>query len=67
MTYGNQTPNLQRMARKILSLTTSSSGCERDWSTFEGVSVYMNYIYLLSISYPYSVIIYIDIAFILFM
>ncbi|XP_052207042.1 uncharacterized protein LOC127811330 [Diospyros lotus] len=67
MTYGNQTPNLQRMARKILSLTTSSSGCERNWSTFEGVSVYMNYIYLLSISYPYSVIIYIDIAFILFM
>ncbi|XP_052193854.1 uncharacterized protein LOC127802188, partial [Diospyros lotus] len=60
MTYGNQTPNLQRMARKILSLTTSSSGCERNWSTFEGVSVYMNYIYLLSISYPYSVIIYID-------
>ncbi|XP_019087794.1 PREDICTED: uncharacterized protein LOC109127474 [Camelina sativa] len=25
------------MARKILSLTTSSSGCERNWSTFEGV------------------------------
>ncbi|XP_052188242.1 uncharacterized protein LOC127798722 [Diospyros lotus] len=25
------------MARKILSLTTSSSGCERNWSTFEGI------------------------------
>ncbi|XP_052194456.1 uncharacterized protein LOC127802598 [Diospyros lotus] len=40
MTYGNQTPNLQRMARRILSLTSSSSGCERNWSTFEGVSAY---------------------------
>ncbi|XP_052171370.1 glycerol-3-phosphate acyltransferase, chloroplastic-like isoform X2 [Diospyros lotus] len=37
MTYGNQTPNLQRMATRILSLTSSSSGCERNWSTFEGV------------------------------
>ncbi|XP_052181388.1 uncharacterized protein LOC127794391 [Diospyros lotus] len=37
MTYGNQTPNLQRMARRILSLTSSSSGCERNWSTFEGI------------------------------
>ncbi|XP_057462414.1 uncharacterized protein LOC130752621 [Actinidia eriantha] len=25
------------MARRILSLTTSSSGCERNWSTFEGI------------------------------
>ncbi|KAL6560095.1 hypothetical protein OROHE_006333 [Orobanche hederae] len=24
------------MARRILSLTTSSSGCERNWSSFEG-------------------------------
>lgn len=35
--YGNSTPNLQRMATRILSLTTSSSGCERNWSTFEGI------------------------------
>lgn len=35
--YGSETPNLQVMAMKILSLTTSSSGCERNWSTFEGV------------------------------
>lgn len=38
MTYGNSTPTLQKMAIKILSLTTSSSGCERNWSAFEGVS-----------------------------
>ncbi|XP_070669060.1 uncharacterized protein [Malus domestica] len=36
-TYGNGVPNLQRIAIKILSLTTSSSGCERNWSTFEGI------------------------------
>ena len=36
--YGTHTPNLQRIAKRILSLTTSSSGCERNWSTFEGVS-----------------------------
>ncbi|GFZ18507.1 HAT transposon superfamily protein [Actinidia rufa] len=34
--YDNGVPNLKRMARRILSLTTSSSGCERNWSTFEG-------------------------------
>ncbi|KAL5835438.1 hypothetical protein ACOSQ4_014935 [Xanthoceras sorbifolium] len=31
-----QTPNLQVVAKRILNLTTSSSGCERNWSTFEG-------------------------------
>ncbi|XP_050155339.1 uncharacterized protein LOC126629357 [Malus sylvestris] len=35
--YGNGVPNLQRMAIKILSLTTSSSDCERNWSSFEGI------------------------------
>ncbi|KAJ9553011.1 hypothetical protein OSB04_017056 [Centaurea solstitialis] len=35
--YGSSTLNLQRIATRILSLTTSSSGCERNWSTFEGV------------------------------
>ncbi|XP_056847454.1 uncharacterized protein LOC108832155 [Raphanus sativus] len=29
--------NLQRMAKRILSLTTSSSRCERAWSSFEGI------------------------------
>ncbi|KAJ0680263.1 putative transcription factor/ chromatin remodeling BED-type(Zn) family [Helianthus annuus] len=36
-TYGNSTPNLKKIAMRILSLTTSSSGCERNWSIFEGV------------------------------
>ncbi|KAL8099039.1 hypothetical protein AgCh_031654 [Apium graveolens] len=35
--YGSGTPNLQFMAKKIVSQTTSSSGCERNWSTFEGI------------------------------
>ncbi|CAI0391805.1 unnamed protein product, partial [Linum tenue] len=30
--YGVDTPNLQKMAMRILSLTSSSSGCERNWS-----------------------------------
>ncbi|KAK6125570.1 hypothetical protein DH2020_040686 [Rehmannia glutinosa] len=37
LNYGHGTPNLQRIAIRILSLTTSSSGCERNWSAFEGI------------------------------
>ncbi|CAN6251222.1 unnamed protein product, partial [Urochloa humidicola] len=33
--YGTQTPSLQRLAVRILFLTSSSSACERNWSTFE--------------------------------
>ncbi|XP_068503602.1 uncharacterized protein [Phaseolus vulgaris] len=33
--YGHAAPNLQKLAIKILSLTCSSSGCERKWSVFE--------------------------------
>ncbi|KAF8379081.1 hypothetical protein HHK36_028509 [Tetracentron sinense] len=33
--YGDSAPELQRLAIRILSLTCSSSGCERNWSTFE--------------------------------
>ncbi|XP_020249248.1 uncharacterized protein LOC109826637 [Asparagus officinalis] len=33
--YGNDTPELKKIAMKILGLTTSSSACERNWSTFE--------------------------------
>jgi len=36
--FGGSSPNLRRIAIRILSLTISSSGCERNWSTFEGVS-----------------------------
>ncbi|PWA60282.1 hypothetical protein CTI12_AA383610 [Artemisia annua] len=36
--YGGSAPNLKRIAIRILSLTTSSSGCEIIWSIFEGVS-----------------------------
>ncbi|XP_050160414.1 uncharacterized protein LOC126633937 [Malus sylvestris] len=35
--YGNGVPNLQWMTIKILSLTTSSSSCERNWSSFKGM------------------------------
>ncbi|WOL10780.1 hypothetical protein Cni_G19539 [Canna indica] len=30
--YGSTAPNLQKLAIKILSLTCSASGCERNWS-----------------------------------
>ncbi|PWZ57795.1 hypothetical protein Zm00014a_030395 [Zea mays] len=33
--YGGGAPDLQAIAIRILSLTTSSSGCERTWSVFE--------------------------------
>ncbi|RWR76250.1 hypothetical protein CKAN_00468400 [Cinnamomum micranthum f. kanehirae] len=35
--YGSKTPNLQKFATKVLSLTCSSSGCERNWSVFEHI------------------------------
>ncbi|XP_052187694.1 uncharacterized protein LOC127798276 [Diospyros lotus] len=35
--YGMSTPTLQKFAIKILSLTCSSSGCERNWSVFENL------------------------------
>ncbi|XP_031106337.1 uncharacterized protein LOC116010988 [Ipomoea triloba] len=33
--FGGSTPHLKEFAIKILSLTTSASGCERNWSVFE--------------------------------
>ncbi|KAI3742410.1 hypothetical protein L1987_60091 [Smallanthus sonchifolius] len=35
--YGKGTPNMQQLAIKVLSLTCSASGCERNWSTFEHI------------------------------
>lgn len=35
--FGEETPTLQKFAIRVLSLTTSASGCERNWSTFEQV------------------------------
>ncbi|RVW59767.1 hypothetical protein CK203_096368 [Vitis vinifera] len=35
--YGVSTPNLQRFAMKVLNLTCSASGCERNWSIFENI------------------------------
>ncbi|CAI9284357.1 unnamed protein product [Lactuca saligna] len=35
--FGGTTPHLTKIAMRILSLTSSSSGCERNWSTFDGV------------------------------
>ncbi|XP_052302987.1 uncharacterized protein LOC127904283 [Populus trichocarpa] len=33
--YGDECPELQRLAIRVLSLTCTSSGCERNWSAFE--------------------------------
>ncbi|XP_070033718.1 uncharacterized protein [Nicotiana tomentosiformis] len=35
--YGHSTPDLQKFSIKVLSLTCSSSGCERNWSVFEHI------------------------------
>ncbi|KAL2938630.1 hypothetical protein RDABS01_022079 [Bienertia sinuspersici] len=32
MTYGESAPKLQKIAVRVLSQTTSSSNCERNWS-----------------------------------
>ena len=41
--YGSTTPNLQKFAIRVLSLTCSSSGCERNWSVFQHVSIYIKF------------------------
>ncbi|RWR88537.1 hypothetical protein CKAN_01755600 [Cinnamomum micranthum f. kanehirae] len=35
--YGSKTPNLQKFAMEVLSLTCSSSGREQNWSVFEHI------------------------------
>ncbi|XP_057965655.1 uncharacterized protein LOC131155937 [Malania oleifera] len=35
MEYGSTTPNSQKFAEKILSLTCSATSCERNWSIFQ--------------------------------
>lgn len=35
--FGEETPELTKFAIRVLSLTCSASGCERNWSTFESV------------------------------
>lgn len=37
LNYGTSAPQLKKLAMKILSLTCSSSACERNWSAFEQV------------------------------
>jgi hypothetical protein len=41
--YGDECPELQRFAMRVLSLTCTSSGCERNWSAFEMVSFLFYY------------------------
>ena len=36
--FGDDTPELKQFAIRVLSLTCSSSGCERNWSAFEMVT-----------------------------
>ena len=35
--YGEECKELQSLAIRVLSLTCSATGCERNWSTFEHV------------------------------
>jgi hypothetical protein len=35
--YGGSAPILQKLAIRILGQTSSSSGCERNWSVFERI------------------------------
>ena len=37
--YGGRAIELQRFAKRVVSLCASSSGCERCWSTFNFVSI----------------------------
>nr|KAJ0227509.1 hypothetical protein LSAT_V11C100007330 [Lactuca sativa] len=35
--YGDECPKLQHLAIRVLSLTCSATGCERNWSTFDHI------------------------------
>ena len=35
--YGDEGPHLQKIVVKVLSQTRSSSGCERNWSTWSSI------------------------------
>ncbi|KAL6517163.1 hypothetical protein OROHE_017869 [Orobanche hederae] len=35
--FRSSTPELQKLAIRVLSLTCSSSGCERNWRVFEHI------------------------------
>ncbi|KAI8543885.1 hypothetical protein RHMOL_Rhmol08G0253400 [Rhododendron molle] len=37
MRFGGKMPELTKFAIRVLSLTCSASGCERNWSTFESI------------------------------
>jgi len=39
--YGDECPELQKFAIPVLSLTCSSSGCERNWSAFKMISFFL--------------------------
>lgn len=42
--YGDGCPELKNFAIRILSLTCSSSGCERNWSAFEMVNKFIMFL-----------------------
>ena len=41
-TFGSSSPNLQKFAIRVLSLTCSATSCERNWGVFQHVSVVCN-------------------------
>jgi hypothetical protein len=41
LNHGSSAPNLRKLAARILSLTCSSSACERCWSSYEQVSMHL--------------------------
>ena len=51
--HGSSAPNLRVLAMRILSLTCSSSACERNWSAFEEVTNYMFAVYTIGFSVSY--------------
>jgi hypothetical protein len=52
--YGDEHPELQNFAIRVLSLTCSSSGCERNWSAFEMVRFFK--ILVLIITYTFQML-----------
>lgn len=52
--YGDEHPELQTFAIRVLSLTCSSSGCERNWSVFEMVKFLSHFIFKIAYHLLYT-------------
>ncbi|XP_058742128.1 uncharacterized protein LOC131614577 [Vicia villosa] len=53
--YGDAHPELQSFANRMLCLTCSSSGCERNWSAFEMLNIFSVVVFLAVVAHKKNI------------